>query len=209
MRPSPDGPGPVEGARRKRGEELEQAIRDATAAELADCGYGELSIEAIATRAQTGKASIYRRWPTKQDLVTDTVVGLCSGPLAYAHDAAADESISMRDALLQVLVRITTLMTGPGAPAMRAVWSEAIRDARFAETIDQAFFAPRRSALQQLLARGVERGEVRADINPEYLHDVFGGMLSARILLRGKIPTEGDLAAFVDDFVMPAIEPRD
>ncbi|HEX4728285.1 MAG TPA: helix-turn-helix domain-containing protein, partial [Jatrophihabitans sp.] len=51
------------GRQRKRGAELEQAIRDATIAELASGGYGSVTIESVAARAQTGKASIYRRWP--------------------------------------------------------------------------------------------------------------------------------------------------
>ena len=59
------------GRQRKRGVELERAIKDATIAELACGGYGSVTIESVAARAQTGKASIYRRWPTKQELVLD------------------------------------------------------------------------------------------------------------------------------------------
>src|SRR4051812_29188503 len=61
------------GRQRKRGAELEQAIRDATITELAKVGYGSVTIESVAARAQTGKASIYLRWPTKQELVVDSV----------------------------------------------------------------------------------------------------------------------------------------
>jgi AcrR family transcriptional regulator len=202
---SPDAPNEV--SRRKRGEELEQAILQATVEALATCSYAELSIESVAARAQTGKASIYRRWPTKQDLVTETLVGLCSGPLAFATDAVTDDDISTRDALLQVLIRVAALMTGPVAPAMRAIWSEAMRDSVFAETIDREFFAPRRTTMVQLLERGVRRGEVRPDVRPEYVHDTIGGALSNRILLRGTVPSDEDLAHFLDNFVMPAIQP--
>lgn len=197
-----------EAGRRKRGEELEQAIRSATVEELAVCGYGELSIESVAARAQTGKASIYRRWPTKQELVTDAMVGLCTGPLAFANEALADDDITTREALRHLILRIAALMTGPSSAAMRAVWSEAMRDSLFAETIQREFFAPRRATLEQLLARGVARGEVRPDVRADHVHDALGGGLSQRILLRGERPTEADLEAFLDGFVMPAIELR-
>src|SRR5947209_1689551 len=82
------------GRQRKRGAELEQAIRDATIAELACCGYGSLTIESVAARAQTGKASIYRRWPTKQELVFDSVCCLLSGPLLTVSELELGDEVS-------------------------------------------------------------------------------------------------------------------
>ncbi|MEO7262767.1 MAG: helix-turn-helix domain-containing protein, partial [Jatrophihabitantaceae bacterium] len=74
------------GRQRKRGVALERAIKDATLAELACGGYGSVTIESVAARAQTGKASIYRRWPTKQELVLDALGDLLSGPLLGTVD---------------------------------------------------------------------------------------------------------------------------
>ena len=54
---------------RRRGKELEDALYDATLAELAAVGYGGLTMEGIAARARTGKAALYRRWTSKHDLV--------------------------------------------------------------------------------------------------------------------------------------------
>ena len=60
--------------RRRRGAALEDAILAAAYVELATVGYGAFSVEAVAARARTGKASIYRRWPTKQELVLDALL---------------------------------------------------------------------------------------------------------------------------------------
>ena len=60
---------------RRRGATLERAIHEAVFTELADVGYAAFTIESVASRARTGKASIYRRWPTKQDLVLDAFCG--------------------------------------------------------------------------------------------------------------------------------------
>jgi len=202
------GAEPTAGARRKRGEELESAIRQATVDELTTCGYGELSIESVAARAQTGKASIYRRWPTKVDLVTDALVGLCTGPLHFASEVGTDDSITTREALRQVMLRIVGLMTGPSSPAMRACWAEVMRDSVFAQTIQREFFGPRRDTMNALLERGIARGEVRPDIRTDLVHDVIGGTLCQRVLMRGVTPSEDDIDAFLDQFLMPAIEPH-
>jgi len=195
--------------RRKRGEELEQAIREACVAELGQCGYADLSIESIASRAQTGKASIYRRWPTKLDLVMDSVVELCAGPLAFAQDTAShDDDITTRAALHRLLHRISSLMTGPSSEALRALWGEAVRDSGLAETIKTEFFDPRKEALFGLLQRGIDRGEVRPDVPLDFVHDVIGGTFSHRILLRREVPSDADIDRFLDGILMPAISPR-
>ena len=59
------------GRSRRRGEALERALYEATLAELSDVGYGGLTMEGIAARAHTGKAALYRRWGSKQELVHD------------------------------------------------------------------------------------------------------------------------------------------
>ena len=58
---------------RRRGDKLEHALYAAALAELADVGYGRLTMEGIAARARTGKAALYRRWPTKHALVLDAL----------------------------------------------------------------------------------------------------------------------------------------
>src|SRR5437868_2699955 len=65
---------------RRRGEALCAAIRAAVLDELADCGYAGLSIERVAERARTGKASIYRRWPNRLELVLDALDHILPDP---------------------------------------------------------------------------------------------------------------------------------
>ncbi len=69
---------------RRRGEVLEKAVLDAAWAELTEIGYEDLTFEAVATRAGTSRAVLYRRWPSKQDLVLATV----------AHQAATDPVVA-------------------------------------------------------------------------------------------------------------------
>ncbi len=203
----PDGPDEP-GRQRKRGAELEQAIRDATIAELASGGYSSVTIESVAARAQTGKASIYRRWPTKQELVVDSVGCLLSGPMLTIAELRLDDSVDTRSALLTMVLRAVEVITGETGDAMRSIMGESLRDADFAATIECDFHDPRRQALVALLERGVQRGEVRADVLSTMIADVLAGTLIHRHLIRRQPVTEADLIDFVDGFVMPAIRPQ-
>jgi AcrR family transcriptional regulator len=215
--PAPNAPaldvchsvGPDEVVRqRKRGAELEDAIRSACLAELAEVGYGSLTIESVATRAQTGKASIYRRWPTKQDLVRDSVGCLLAGPLMRLSERALNDSITTRDALLNLLMQVSEILAGPQGDAMRSVMSESLRDRTFASSFECEFYDPRKVALINLLERGVARGEVRADAVDDLVVEMIAGGLIHRVLLRRARTAKADLERIVDSFLMPAISPR-
>src|SRR3954470_7175464 len=145
---------------RRRGAALEDAIRQAAFDELSAVGYTAFSVEGVAARARTGKASIYRRWPTKQELVWDALSAVLpdpvdSGPSAY------DDSVTTVEALYEVARTIAKVITSPAGDVVRAIKCEAMTDPELARLVDERFQAPRRAAMLALLQRGVERGEVR------------------------------------------------
>ncbi|HJQ00599.1 MAG TPA: TetR/AcrR family transcriptional regulator [Jatrophihabitans sp.] len=193
------------GRQRKRGAELEQAIRDATITELANGGYGSVTIESVAARAQTGKASIYRRWPTKQDLVVDSIGCLLSGPLSSVAGPQLDDTVSTRDAILSLVRQAAEAMTGPHGDAMRSIMGESLRDQEFCATFECDFYDPRKQALIDLLERGVARGEVRPDAVRALVPDVLAGTLVYRLLVRRQPVVDAELVDFVDGIVMPAV----
>ncbi|HEX8767235.1 MAG TPA: TetR/AcrR family transcriptional regulator [Jatrophihabitans sp.] len=196
------------GRQRKRGAELERAIKDATIAELASGGYDNVTIESVAARAQTGKASIYRRWPTKQELVLESLGDLLSGPLLGAVEMQLDDKISTRDALLTLVRRISKLMTGLGGDAMRSIMAESLRNETFCGTFECDFFDPRKQILLGLLERGVRRGEVRPEAVSVLVPEMLAGTLIHRVVLRRRPISDAELVELVDEFVMPAISPR-
>ena len=202
------GSGDEPGRQRKRGAELERAIKDATIAELACGGYGSVTIESVAARAQTGKASIYRRWPTKQELVLDSLGDLLSGPLLGAVDMQLDDRTTTRDALLTLVRRITQLMTGMGGDAMRSIMGESLRDAEFCGVFECDFYDPRKQVLLRLLERGVRRGEVRPEAVSVLVPEMLAGTLIHRVVVRRRPISDAELVELVDEFLMPAISLR-
>ncbi|HEV7205512.1 MAG TPA: TetR/AcrR family transcriptional regulator [Jatrophihabitans sp.] len=193
---------------RKRGAALEDAIREAAYAELTEVGYTAFSVEGVAARARTGKASIYRRWPTKQDLVTDA---LCTGlptPAQCGMPFEPDDSVTTADALRTVARTIARVITSPAGDAVRAIKCEAAADPELAQLIDDRFQAPRRAALLGLLQRGVERGEVRPDAVTALVADVIPAVLTHRVILQREPLGEADITAIIEQVFIPLIEAR-
>ena len=198
----------ADGPQRRRGAALEDAILEAAYAELSEAGYGNFSVEGVATRARTGKASIYRRWPTKQVLVLDALSARLPTPEDCGIDAVIPDHVTTVDALRRVARTINRVINSAAGNAMRAIKCEAVTDPELARAIDERFQAPRRAAMLALLERGVQRGEVRPGAVTPLIADVLPAVLMHRVLLQREPVTERVITAIIDQVIVPLIEPR-
>jgi AcrR family transcriptional regulator len=197
----PPASGPVR--HRRRGATLERAIHAAVFKELAEVGYAAFTIESVATRARTGKASIYRRWPTKQELVLEAFCGKFGETMQLIEGALADDT-STRDVLVQIGRRMCEAASEAGE-AIRAAACEISRDAELAAALDERVNCPKRQVVLNVLHRGVERGEVRPEAACELMAEVLPAMLMFRLILQNELVNESTLIAIVDDIVMPLL----
>lgn len=197
---APDG-----GSRRRRGATLEDAIRQAAFDELSEVGYAPFSVESVAERARTGKASIYRRWPTKQALVLDALCERMPTAEQCGLIPEFDDSVTTAEALRGIARTIAGVLNSPSGRAMRAIKCEAFSDPELAREIDDRFQAPRRAALLGLLQRGVDRGEVRPEAVTPLVADLMPAMLAHRIILMREEISEADLTQIVDQILVPLI----
>ncbi len=195
-------------AQRRRGAALEDAILEAAYAELSEAGYSTFSVEAVAARARTGKASIYRRWATKQLLVLDALCARLPTAQDCGFEPVLPESMTTVEALYMVARKITDILSGPAGDAIRAVKCEAVTDPELARAIDDRFQAPRRAALLALLERGAARGEVRPGAVTPLVADVLPAVLTHRVLLQREPVTEKVITAILEQVLIPLIEPR-
>lgn len=215
-RPSPVQTGTVHtgpecvatGVQRRRGAALEDAILAAAYAELVEAGYTGFSVESVAARARTGKASIYRRWPTKSELVTDALVSELPTPAQCGLQMTLTDDITTFDALRGLARAIGAVITSPAGDAIRTIKCEATTDPDLARLIDSRFQAPRRAAMLHLLQRGVERGEVRPGAVTELVADVLPAVLTHRVLLQRERLTESDIGEIIEQILIPLIEVR-
>lgn len=195
---------------RRRGAALEDAILEAAYAELTEAGYLAFSVEGAAARAHTGKASIYRRWPTKQELVMDALLARLPMPEDCGLDPTADldDSVTTVEALRRVGTAIAGIMSGPAGSAMRAIKFEAVSDPELAALVDARFQAPRRAAMLRLLQRGIARGEVRPDAASAVVADVLPAVLMQRVILHHEPVSEADVHDIIERVMIPLVEIR-
>ena len=184
---------------RRRGDALVTAIYAAVLDELAESGYTGLSIERVAERAHTGKASIYRRWPARLDLVLDALDH--SMPML---DELPDTG-SLRGDLLLVLGHIADVMRSRCGDAARACFSPGT-DGELADAIRAQLLPPRKAAILELLRRGAARGEVRPDALTERIAELGPMLLHAEVMQRGTIDDTA-VVAILDEIVLPLVSP--
>ena len=163
---------------RPRSEASHQAIIEATLELLVEAGYGSLTMEAVRTRAGVGKATIYRRWASKEELVRDAIV--------FLHDEFdTPDTGSLRgdyEALAQV---VRASASRGGATLMPRLLGEAVNDPELFAIFRANLVEPRRAALRTVLGRAVARGEIRGDIDLELILDLFAGPAVYRLLITG------------------------
>ena len=193
---------------RRRGAALEDAIRAAAFEELNDVGYTAFSVESVAARARTGKASIYRRWPTKADLVLDALDTELPSPAECGLEEDLPPDISTVDALHRLATNIAAIMQSPAGQVMRVIKTEALADPELARTIDDRFQAPRRAAMLNLLRRGVERGEVRPEAVSAVVADILPAIFTFRMIMQREALSEAAIREVIDQVVIPVIEAR-
>lgn len=199
---------PVRSGLRRRGAALVEAIQEAARDELADVGYMAFSIESVAARAHTGKASIYRRWGDKQALVLDAIE--CALPPAPALDILdlVGRDTCTRDALLMVMRRLAQGLGEGRSDLFRAVASACARDAALADLVDTCVVQPRKQAMLRILQNGVERGEVRPAAVTLQVTEVGPAMIFHAVLTEGSPPPDEQIVSLVDNILMPILRPE-
>ncbi|MEY9876874.1 AcrR family transcriptional regulator [Streptacidiphilus sp. MAP12-33] len=188
---------------RRRGPALEQAIFEATLEQLIASGYARLSMEAVATAAQTGKASLYRRWDSKEQLVLDALSA--SLPPAGAPPDTGD----LRTDLLAVLAGLRVAMSSRPGCAARAVISELDheRAAAFIGLVHRQILDPAHLLLLQVIRAAAERGEVRLEVATPMVLDLVPAMMMYRTKTRQGRFTEQEAQALVDEVLLPVLRP--
>jgi len=167
---------------RPRSEASHHAIIEATLELLVEAGYGSLTMEAVRTRAGVGKATIYRRWASKEELVRDAIV--------FLHDEFdTPDTGSLRGDYEALATVVRASASRGGATLMPRLLGEAVNDPELFAIFRANLVEPRRAALRAVLARAVARGEIRGDIDLELILDLFAGPAVYRMLI-----TAGDMS---------------
>ena len=148
---------------RPRSEEADQAILDAALELLVSDGYQGMTMEGIAQRAGVGKATVYRRFADKAEVLTEAVRGhgCVSVPMIDTGDLRAD--------LLAYLTGMARALSGVDGPIMAAVATEKARHPDLHREFERVFVVERRRFLRHIVSAAVQRGDLPASTDVELL----------------------------------------
>ena len=188
--------------RRRRGAALENALLDAAWDELADKGYTAFTIESVAERASTSRAVIYRRWPTKPDLVRAAV-----GRAGQKERVEIPDTGSLRDDVVELLRRANRSRASLGIMMVLQLSGYYAETGTGLSDLRSIFLASGGKAVDTLLARAVQRGEVDpAKLTPRVVSVPFD--LYRQELLMTLKPVPDEVAeSIVDEVFMPLVRP--
>src|SRR5262245_511580 len=152
---------------RPRDPSLDDAILEAALTMLAECGYRSVSIEGVAARAGVGKATVYRRYPTKAALVVDAVrERLCMvDHLPHTGDLRAD--------LIAVITPLVERLRSADGPMMIALMAERFREPDLAAEFDRSIIGRKREHVRMLLREAASAGTIAADTDVDLLAEAM------------------------------------
>lgn len=180
-------------------ERSKAAILAATLALLAEEGVGGLTVDDVAARAGVGKATVYRHWGSRADLIVDAVSSLVT------DDEAADRG-SLRADLEAAYDRISQVCgTGIMAQVLPTLTEAAGRDPELA-SVHKGFVVRRRRHLVAALERAAERGELRPGLDLGVVADLVAGPMFYKKLVHHERPDPAYAEALLD-LVLRAVSP--
>ena len=187
---------------RKRDHTRDPDILEAALDVLAETGYDGMTIEMVANRAKAGKATLYRRWASKGELVIDAVACMKSVDLDF--DNLPDTGTLRGD--LIAMIKPHTIEDGEKKlQVMAGLMSMLSRAPELADAANAAIVEPRARVNRILLRRAVERGEISADCDIDALSVLTPSMAAYRTLIQRKQVDRDFLISLIDGVLLPAV----
>jgi len=191
-------PRPSRGGR-PRDPSRDSVIRAAILRLLADVGYGALTMDAVASEAGVGKATIYRRWRTKQDLVVDTISDLNREQVARPDTGSLENDVR---AMLQSLLGI---VNGPAGAATLSLLSTVAHEPALADAFRRGPLVEWRNNFDAAWARAQERGELAPGTGDSVLAETTSALMVQRWLLTGRPVDDAYADEVLDTVVLPLL----
>jgi len=167
---------------RPRSDRAHRAILDAARELLIEEGFTRLRLEHVAARAGVGKATIYRRWPSKEALALELLMELA------APHIAVEESGDTRDELLAAVTNAMRAVTAtPFGPVIRALLSQIATNPRLGDPFRATVVQGRRDEIARVLERGIARGDLRPDADANVATELLVGPVYFRLMFGGDL----------------------
>lgn len=191
---------------RKRDHTRDPEILDAALDVLAEVGYDRMTMDMVAARAKAGKATVYRRWPSKADLVVEAVACMKKSDL---DPSDLPDTGTLRGDLIAIMKPHNVVDAEKKLRVMAGLVSMLAENPEFGDAVNAAIVEPRAAINRKLLQRAADRGEIRPDADIEQLALLGPSMASYRVLVLRKPVDRAFLLSVLDDILLPAAGVRD
>jgi AcrR family transcriptional regulator len=190
-------------ARRRRGQELEDAILGAAWDQLLDGGYGNFTVDAVAERAETSRSVIYRRWDDRDELVKAAIAAGLRSTRIEAPDTG-----SLRQDVIELLRR-SSAARAQLAPILSVLIGSSFSatGVSFADVRTQMLRGRTRGAMDDILDRAVERGEADPARFTPRVRAVAFDLMRHDLVMTLKPLADDDIVAIVDEIFLPLVRP--
>jgi len=178
LRDAAAAPVVTRGPGRPRSEKARKAVIRSTLAMLKRVGFNELSIESVAARAGVGKATVYRWWPNKAELVIAAFVSAVEPELRFPTTGPVLESMHRQ------MKRWALIFRSPLGQIVATVIGAGQSEPEILEAFRAHWVEPRRVEARKLLRQAMKKGEIRAGLDPDTILDLLYGPLYLRLLLK-------------------------
>lgn len=187
---------------RRRGEVLQAAILDAALAELAEVGYWGMTMQGVAARAHTSKASLYKRWPNRAEMVVAALRHRGGGPMAVPDTG------SLREDVLAVLRRGAASLGGLFGEAARGLMAENLTSPEDTANLRARMFTGRDKVMREILERAAARGEIPREVIRPPLIGFAPALVDHHFIIYGAPIPDEVLTDIVDDLLLPLLARR-
>jgi AcrR family transcriptional regulator len=190
---------------RKRDHSRDPEILDAALEVLAETGYDGMTVDMVAARAKAGKATLYRRWPSKAELVIDAVACLKQTDLDPSN---LPDTGTLRGDLV-AMIKTPTIQDGERKLRIMAGLASMIsRSPELADAAREAIVAPRIAVNRMFLTRARARGEIAPDADIDLIAAISPSMVTYRTLMLGEPVTREFIIRLIDEVILPAAGAR-
>ena len=186
----------------RRGAGRRTAICEAVCELLAKVGYDRMTMDAIANQAKASKATIYRMWPDKPQLVAEAL------KCQFGTETDVPDTGSLRGDLLVLMTTACELVSSELGEVISGVMTAATHDPRLADTLNQTLFEDKAQMHADLVRRAVERGEIPPDAEASIMHEVMHSLISTRKIWNFGPLDEEYAQHVVDDILIPVMKYR-
>lgn len=167
---------------RPRSGQVHRKILDAARDLLSEGGFSDLRLEHVAARAGVGKATIYRRWGSKEALAQELLA-----ELAAPHIAVAESDDTRTELLAAVVNPMRAVTDTPFGPVIRALLSQIAVNPTLGDPFRATVVQARRNEIARVIARGIARGDLHPDADPEIATELLVGPVYFRLMFGGAL----------------------